>query len=211
MKTFPRISIYIAILLLSLFTTGCGTSPLLMDKSTPLVKSGTGLVYCSFSYREPTDSGANLIYKLTSVTLVVRKAGDKDTIEGLNTWAGWSTPEVTKVVNGRRNLVSAISLPVGEYEIVSREVRLPYGLITYTKSLPLKKPFRFTVQENQAIYLGGNEIVHETGLTSLGHAAPNQIRIMPRNQFDDDLAMLIKARPESASLRAIEVLSPVEN
>jgi len=205
-----RVNVF-SLLLCVLFISGCESAPLL-DKDKPLVQAGHGLAFCTFFYGEPEKKADKNISAQTSITLVIHQLGaesnfyylstqDKNAING-----GWKATEITKVADGKVSLISAVSLPVGEYEVTSTAVHVPVINGQYSATFPLAQPFQFSVKENEAVYLGAHGFNQITSQNVSGKTVPYKVAVATFDHFDEDKNSLLKVRPETEKLMLEDAL-----
>jgi hypothetical protein len=190
---------------------GCSTAPLLLSKNGEIQGRDQGIVFSTFSHTESGEKG-DIFNKMTSIKLVIRRVDSKkiytdlSTSDGMWVYGGWNEKTVTKVENKKSWLVSAASLPVGEYELVARDIYLSMYPMIYSQQLVLDFPIRFIVKSNEITYLGEHRLVHRTGVNMLGMQVPSRISMDIVDGLANDYVMLMNARPGWSALPVTDAL-----
>lgn len=180
-------------------------TPLLMDKTKPLSERGSGIVFATFGYDSTRTEGAS-VNPLTSLWLELKNVDGSGRNVRINTndelvmAGGWRISEITKKDNGYITLISATSLPEGDYNLLSVLVEIPLAGATYRTSFPEKQAFRFSVKEGVATYLGHYKFNNQAGNNILGYPVPSRIEMIRLNNFISDKDFLVHVRPEAVKL-----------
>ena len=197
----------LALIFLTFILISCKT-PLLLDKSTPLIAPNKGIVFCTFSHDISEDSKEEQINSMTIARLKIQRIGSGP--EYLTTKAndsyGWPLAEITRRSNSKIALITAITLDPGDYEIISREAKIIFGVINYDSSFPLPKPHKFTVKANDVIYVGSHHFSTIFGKNLFSQTLPYSCKFKTFDNFQDDKDLLTTVRPESNKMTIINGL-----
>lgn len=202
----------VSILLATSLLVGCGTTPLLNDQNKPALANGEGVVFTSFTRYKDDDFRGESYANTTSVTLVIKRIADGKMDYRLST-AGIHLIEKDGVVTTRQgyprtpvqsqklSILSAITLPAGDYEIISRNSQLIMYPFEYRNERPLKPTQKITVKANELLYIDSTHITFNNGKNILGMTAPGEIDYRNQDSFDADYADLLKVRSDWKALK----------
>lgn len=196
-------------LFLPVILTGCAllfgcASPSTLVSKTPLMEAGEGLIVASLGYEDlHTDlfgvAGASRAH------LTIRIAPEYDTsvppfsigtTRGARLDGAWNFPdEIRETRNGRR-VISVVAVKAGAYTTTGTSVALSGPSLTWEATPGLSTPIAFNVRPGEIIYLGSFVLRVNSRPGFFGAHVPVSGRFDVRNEFDSDMEMVYRLRPE---------------
>jgi hypothetical protein len=175
----------------------------LLYKDRPMVSEKDGLIVASLGYRNAEERMVNNLMQRPAIHLDVQsKSGGTGQKVFVTTQAhmfvhgAWRDDDVVRrTASGGRVLVG-YKVPAGDYEIVGRRVELHAGSMSWSARPQLRTPLAFTVAPGQVTYIGAHVLQTESGKNWLGMAVPAQARLEVLDEFDEDIGVLHRIRPE---------------
>jgi hypothetical protein len=201
-----------AIATILVILTGCAAPHSdLLFKEKKLTSDNVGLVVMALGYKTPADS--QMVKDIKKVGLHINfesttnSAGAKYQITTNAHYfetGAWDDAVVVRMNSGGKRVLVGYVIPHGKYVLTEQSVSL-WGRLDWTARPPLARPREFEVRPNSVTYLGVREVDVESEKNRWGVTLPVGVRINALNEFEDDIELLYRNRPDLRNVSIINV------
>ncbi|WP_124460910.1 hypothetical protein [Variovorax sp. KBW07] len=200
---FSRSCVFVVALVCSMLAGCAAPHSDLLYKDRPMVSEKEGLIVASLGYRNSEERLVNNVMQRPAIHLAVQsKSGGTAQKIQVSTQAhmfaqgAWRDEDYVRPTDSGRRVLVGYKVPAGNYEVVEQRVELYGGSMTWSARPQRRTPLVFTVAPGQITYIGAHVLQTESGKNWLGMAVPAQARLDTLDEFDEDMGVLRRVRPE---------------